>query len=195
MKKTVLFILAGSMLLLSPAVFAQNKPAEPPKEPAGQSQPPAGRRFDNLTPEEQAKLKEKWQTMSPEDRAKLRDQMRDRVATQNAQGQTRKDVLTPELARLQEQHKASMGELEAIRQLAIKENAKETTEALAKLIAKQEKQFNQQMQALRRRMKILQAGQEAQAGAPTQTQTPANKPPTPEPKKEEPKPQGAGTKR
>jgi hypothetical protein len=193
MKKTVLFVLAGSMLLLGPAVFAQNKPAETPKEPASPSQPTAGRRFDNLTPEEQAKLKEKWQTMSPEDRAKLKEQMRDRVATQNAQGQTRRDVLTPELTRLQEQHKANMGELEAIRQLAIKENAKETTEALAKLIAKQERQFNQQMQALRRRMKILQGGQEAQGGAPTQT--PVNKPAAPEPKKEEPKPQGAEIKR
>jgi len=190
MRRIVLFVLAMSMLLLSPAVFAQNKPAEQ----TSPSPPAAGRRFDNLSPEEQAKLKEKWQNASPEEKAKVRDKMRERGAGagQGAQGQTRKDAMATELAKLQEQHKANMGELQAIKQLAVKENAKETADALTRLIAKHEAQFNQQMQVLQRRMKLLQGDQGAKGGAAGQTQP--DKSQKPEPKKDESKPQNTGTK-
>ena len=204
MRKTVLLVLVVSMLLLSPAVFAQDKPAEPAKEPpkeqpkeqASPSPPPTGRRFDNLSPEEQAKLKEKWQTMSAEDKAKIRDKTRETLAGQGAQGQARRDIMAMELARLQEQYRTNIGELQAIRQIAIKENAKETIEALTRLIAKREQQLNQQIQALQRRMKMLQAAQEGKAGP--QGQTPPDKLPKPDdktpPKSQEPKPPNTGAK-
>ena len=190
MRKALLFVGVVSILVLSPAVFAQDKPAEQP----GSSQPTAGRRFSDLSPEEQAKLKAKWQSASPEEKAKVRDKMRERVAgsAQGPQGEIRKEVLMAEMTRLQEQHKTSVAELQAIRQLAIKENAKETADALTRLIGKHESQFNQQMQVLQRRMKMLQGDQDAKTrpGA----QTPAGKSQTPEPKKDESKPRNAGTK-
>jgi hypothetical protein len=202
----MLFVLAVSMVLLGSTVFAQDKPAEKPKEQpkeqAGPSQSTTGRRFDNLSPEEQAKLKEKWQTMSAEDKAKIRDKTRERVAGENqgAQGQMRRDLMSMELTRLQEQYKTNIGELQAIKQIAIKENAKETIEALTRLIARREQQLNQQIQALQRRMKMLQAAQDAKAGPQSQTQ-PDKQPkpdqkalPKSELKKEEAKPQNTGTK-
>lgn len=167
MRKTVLFVLVASMLLLSPAVLGQNKPEEPPSS----SPPAAGRRLDNLSPEEQAKLKEKWQSMSAEDKAKIRDKIRERVAgpAQSTQGQRRKEIVA-EMARLQEQHKASVAELQAIKQLAVKENAKETAAALTQLIAKHQRQYDLQMQVLQRRLKLLQGEEKAKSGAEKQTQ-------------------------
>jgi len=163
------------MLLLSPAVFGQNKPAEPPSV----SPPAAGRRFDNLPPEEQAKLKEKRQSLSAEDKAKIGDKVRERVAgpAQSTQGQRGKEIVA-EMARLQEQHKGSVTELQAIKQLAVKENAKETAEALTRLIVKHQRRYDLQMQVLQRRLKLLQGEQGAKSGADGQTQP--GTPPQPE---------------
>jgi len=172
MKKTALFVVSLLVLLVGPAVFAQdNKPAEPPKEQTDQSQQ-AGRRLENLTPEERAKLKEQWQSMSEEDKAKLKNRLRERAtaARQNPQGQRRGGAAEIEIARRKEEHKVNIAELQAIKQLAVKENAKQTTEALTKLIAKREKQYEQQMQVLERRLKAVQGGSEAKAGTEGQTQ-------------------------
>ncbi len=185
MRKTLLFGVVVSMLVLGPAVFAQDKPAEQ----SGSSQSASGRKFSDLSPEEQAKLRAKWQNASPEEKAKAREKVRERVA-QGAQGpesQLRPAIIQAEIKRRQEQHKTAVGELQAIKQLAIKENAKETAEALTRLIAKHENQFNQEMQVLQRRMKLTQGAEEPKAGR-------AGQPQKSEPKKEESKSQNAGTK-
>jgi len=188
------------MLLLSPAVFAQNKPAESTSSP----QPTAGRKFSELSPEEQAKLRAKWQSgstegkakpeakpqsTSTEDKARTRDKVRERSpeAVPGPQSQIHKEMLVAEMTRLQQQQKTNVAELQAIKQLAVKENAKETADALTQLITRHERQFNQQIQVLQRKMKLLQGDQNAKAG-------PAD-PKKLGPKKEESKPQDAGTKR
>ena len=72
MRRIVLFVSVVSILSFSGAVFAQDQTTS--------SQSATGRRFDNLSPEEQAKLKEKWQNASPEEKAKVRDKARERTA-------------------------------------------------------------------------------------------------------------------
>jgi len=173
MKKTALFVVSLVVLLVGPAVFAQNtKLAEPPKQQTDQSQTSERRRFEDLTPEERAKLRDQWQNMSEEDKAKLRDKLREKAAAakQNPQAQGRGGALSMEIARLKEEHKANIAELQAIKQLAVKENAKETTEALTRLIAKREKQYEQQMQALERRLKAVQGDSGTKTGTTGQTQ-------------------------
>jgi len=173
MKKTALFVVSLMVLLVGPAVFAQDsKPAEPPKEQATQSQTAERRRFEDLTPEERAKLKEQWQSMSEEDKAKLKNRLRERAAStkQAPQAQGRGGAVALEITRLKEEHKANVAELQAIKQLAVKENAKETAGALTKLIAKREKLYEQQMQVLERRLKAVQGDSEAKSGTEGQTQ-------------------------
>jgi len=173
MKKTALFVVSLTVLLVGPAVFAQdNKPAEPPKEQTDQSQQAGQRRLENLTPEERAKLREQWQNMSEEDKAKLKNKLRERAtaARQNPQAQRRGGAVEIEIARLKEEHKVNIAELQAIKQLAVKENAKQTAEALTKLIAKREKQYEQQMQVLERRLKAVQGDSETKSGTEGQTQ-------------------------
>jgi len=190
MRKTLLLVVVVSMLVLGPAVFAQDKPAEQ----SGTSQSATGRRFSELSPEEQAKLRAKWQNSTPEEKAKVREKVREKAAenAQGQQGQMRKEALMSEMTRLQEQHKMTVGELQAIKQIAIKENAKGTADALTQLIAKHENQYNQQMQVLQRKMKLLQGDQGAKAGEAGKTQ--AGKSQKPEPKKNESKPQDTGAK-
>ncbi len=190
MRKTLLFVVVVSMLALGPAVFAQEKPAEQ----SGTSQPTAGRKFSELSPEEQAKLRAKWQNASPEEKAKVRDKTREKAPenAQGQQGQVRKEVLMAEMTKLQEQHKTTVAELQGIKQIAIKENAKGTADALTQLIAKHENQFNQQMQVLQRKMKLLQGDQGAKGGEAGKT--PASKSQRPEAKKSESKPQDTGAK-
>ena len=189
MRKTVLFVLAMSMVLLSPMAFGGDKPAEPPKEQTS-SQTPAstpGRKFSDLTPEEQAKLRQKWQSTSGETKAKVADKLRERSTSRNTLAQVRKQAVLAEMTRLQEQYKTGMDELQAVKQIAAKENAKETVAALNALIAKHEARYNQQVQVLQQRLKLLVGEQATRPGAEGQVQPP--KPPEPTPKTEPPKPQ------
>jgi hypothetical protein len=195
MRKIMLFVAVVSIVSLSPAVFAQDKAAESPKDQASPSQPASGPRFDKLSPEEQAKLKEKWQNVAATDKTKAADKAREQVAgaAQDPQAPARREVFSAELTRLQTEYKTTIGELRAIKQLAVKENAKETADALTRLIAKHEAKYNQQMQALQQRMKVLQGGQAAKSGAQGQANTDKSpkqdgKGPKAEPKKEEAKP-------
>ena len=187
MRKTVLFVLATSVLLLSPAIFGQDKPVEQPKE---QVSPPApGRKFSDLTPEEQAKLRQKWQNTSSETKAKVADKLRERVASRNTEAQVRRQAIVGEMARLQQQYKANVSELQAVKQIATKENARETVTALNGLIAKYEARHNQQVQMLQQRLKLLMGEQATKSGAEGQTQ-PVQPPKPPEQApKVEPKPQ------
>jgi hypothetical protein len=170
MNRTAFYILTVLTFVLASAAFAQDRPAPEAKRQAKPSPEAARRRGEGLSAEERAKLKEKWQNMSEEERTKFREQMRQRVggADQGAQVQDRKQLMAAQIARLKEEHKATVGELEAIKQLALKENAKQTAEALTKLIAKHEKQFEQQMQAVERRMKAGSGDPEAKPAAPRQ---------------------------
>jgi hypothetical protein len=95
-----------------------------------------------------------------------------------------RDMIAAEIAKLQQEHKTAVDELQKIKLLAVEEKATKTTEALTALIAKHDAQFEQQMQVLQRRMSMLQGTQETKPGAQVQ---PPTKPVTtaqPEPKKD-----------
>ncbi len=189
MRKTVLFVLATSVVLLSPAVFAEEKPAEPPKEQANSPAPAPGRKFSELTPEEQARLRQKWQNTSSENRAKVADKLRERTASRSTEAQTRRQAIVAEMARLQQQYKVAVDELQLVKQIATKENAKETVNALNGLMAKHEARYNRQLQELQQRLKLLMGEQVAKPGVDGQT-VPGQPPRPPElAPKVEPKPQ------
>ena len=187
MRKTVLSVLATSMMLLSPMVFGGDKPAEQTRSTP--LAPSAGRKFSDLTPEEQAKLRQKWQGTSGETKAKVTDKLRERSTSRSTLAQVRKQAALAEMTRLQEQYKTGVDELQAIRQIATKENAKETITALNALIAKHEARYNQQLQVVQQRLKLLAAEQAGSQGQAQPGQPP--KPPEPAPKTEPPKPQDA----
>ena len=198
MRKTVLFVLTVSMLLLSPAVFAQDKPAESGRSiPA--AQPTAGRRFSEPLArgagQAQGEVAERIHRGKGQAREQdaTRTKRRCRGATQDRRARCARKCSWPRMTRLQEQHKTNVGELQAVKQIAVKENAKETADALTQLIAKHERQFNQQMQVLQRKMKLLQGDQDAKAGPAGQTPAGNHKPRGR--RKSETKPQSAGTKR
>ena len=193
MRKTVLFVLATAMLLLSPTVFAGEKPAETPKEQTSSPAPAPtpGRRFSDLTPEEQAELRQKWQSTSGDTKAKVTDKLRERTASRSTEAQTRRQAIIAEMARLQQQYKVSVDELQLVKQIATKENAKETVTALDGLIAKHEARYNQQVQVLQQRLKLLMGEQGAKPGAegqvrPVQSAKPPELAPKVEPKPQDP---------
>lgn len=173
MNRTVLYILTMLTFVLASAAFAQDKPAAGARREGDPSPEAAQRRGEGLSPEQRAQLKEKWQSMSEEERAKFKGQMRQRGAgvDQGAQVMDRKQLMAAQAAKLKEEHQAKVGELEAIRQLALKENAKQTAEALTKLIARHQKDFEQQMQAMDRRLKAASADPNAKPDAPRQRGT------------------------
>ena len=72
---------------------------------------------------------------------------------------TQQKMLTDELAALQKEHQAAVAELQAIKTLAVKENAKETTAALDKLIAKHEQEYQKKIEPLQQQLKKLEAAQ------------------------------------
>lgn len=111
----------------------------------------------NLSPEEMLKLKEKWPTMSQEERDEFRKQMRDRM------GSTRPPtrpmipsgpsprVFEDQIAKLKQKHEETINELKEIRELAVKENARKTTERLDKLINKHQKEYEENLKTLEQR--------------------------------------------
>ncbi|MCX5644769.1 MAG: hypothetical protein NTZ17_08790 [Phycisphaerae bacterium] len=85
-------------------------------------------------------------------------------------GQARMDpaaqqkVLTEQLAALQKEHQAAIGELQGIKTLADKEKATETAAALGKLIAKHEQEHQKKIEPLQQQLKKLEAAQKDAAG-------------------------------
>jgi hypothetical protein len=169
MKKTMYCVLTVAMLVLASAAFAQDKPAaEQPKEQVKQTQPAAP--AATSAPDVKAKMRERVAGEQPPQAPALRQGPRDMIAA--------------EIAKLQQEHKTAVDELQKIKLLAVEEKATKTTEALTALIAKHDAQFEQQMQVLQRRMSMLQGTQETKPGAQVQ---PPTKPVTtaqPEPKKD-----------
>jgi peroxiredoxin len=114
-----------------------------------------------LFPEERAKLRERWTTMSEEERQAFREQMRERVGTprpaigqQDRMGMTER--FEEQITQMKAEHEEFIGELKAIRDLAVKEKAKNTVERLDKLIQKNQKKFDENMAQLEQRRKRLE---------------------------------------
>jgi hypothetical protein len=158
MRRAMVWGVAVCTLLLCLVAFAEEKPA------GGQTQAQTGRverakgQSRNLSPEERAKLREKWATMSEEERAQARAQMREQIAGNRPgadAGQPRSGA--DQIAALKQEHQTVMTELQNIRQLAAKEKAAETTKALDGLIARHQQAYQQRLQQMEQRRQRVQA--------------------------------------
>lgn len=158
MYKTPLAVLMVLALVLGSVAFGQDE--RPKTKRANSSKRVVRQRPQNLSPEERARLREQYQNMTPEERAEFRAKMRERLDT-DAQGKAvdaRRRAAIAQIAKLKQQHQATVAELQAIRQLATEENAPQTAKRLEQLIARHEKRYAQQMQMLEKRLQGLRAG-------------------------------------
>jgi peroxiredoxin len=116
-----------------------------------------------LSPEEMLKLREKWPTMSQEERDEFRKQMRERMGSMRpptrpmAPSGPSPRVFEDQIAKLKQKHEETINELKAIRDLAVKEKAKQTTERLDKLINKHQKEHEETLQTLEQRRDRFQS--------------------------------------
>jgi hypothetical protein len=162
MKKAVLFAAVLATVLLCVSAFAEEQ-----KATGGQVQPPSGPSTGTpaaptLTPEERAKLREKRQSMTNEEREQLRNKIRERSSRPAPAAVLQQKVLTDEINTFKQQYQVSRGELESIRQLAVKEKAAETIKALDKLMARNEEQYQRRLKLLEQRLERFQAAQKGQ---------------------------------
>jgi peroxiredoxin len=114
-----------------------------------------------LSPEERAKLRERWTTMSEEERQQFRNQMRERMGTSRPgtgrEGQMRmSERFEEQTSKMRAEHQEFVGELKAIRELAVKEKARKTIERLDKLIEKHEKQYQESIAQINQRRQRME---------------------------------------
>ena len=136
----ILTVVAVMVLSLALPALGQREDRErrPPVEGRG--------RFQNLPPEERTGLRERWPRMSEAEREKFRNQMRESFVSgrpgMDTEGQRRmSERFERQVAELRAELQESVGELKAIRELALKEKAKKTAARLDKLIRKYEEKF------------------------------------------------------
>ena len=122
-----------------------------------------------LSPEERTKLRERWTTMSEEERQEFRKQMRDRMGAprpamdrEGRMGMTER--FEEQTSQMRTEHEEFIGELKAIRELAVKEKAKKTVERLDKLIEKHQKKFDDNLAQLTQRRERLERMQRERPG-------------------------------
>lgn len=152
MKRYLILTVATVMVLLLvwPA-FSQDESREG-VQPAERS-----KNTGVLSPEEMLKLREKWPTMSEEERQEFRKKMRERMAEMGpptgpmAPSGPSPRMFEQQIERLKQKHEETINELKEIRELAVKEKAKLTTERLDKLINKHQKEYEENLQRLEQR--------------------------------------------
>jgi peroxiredoxin len=157
MKKRLISIMV--VLAVLAVAWPASAQGQSSSEQPGQQGREGGRLLENLSPEERAKMRERWEKMSPEEREQFRAQIRERLA---AEGRTAArggalEMVEAEIAKLKAEHEELAKELEVIRELAKKENANETTQRLDRLIAKRNDEFINALDQLERRHQRLQA--------------------------------------
>ena len=146
----LLSVVAGMVLLLAWPALGQQEVKE-------RTRPTEGREGRGvLSPEERAKLRERWPTMSEEEREQFRNQMRERMgAPRPATGREGRmrmtDRFEEQTSKMRAEHEEFIGELKAIRELAVKEKAKKTVERLEKLINKHQKEYEENLAQLKQR--------------------------------------------
>jgi uncharacterized membrane protein YccC len=188
MKKAVLFAAVLAAVLLCVSAFAQEQKAAgqqvQPQSGSGAATPATA----NLTPEERARLREKRQNMTDEERAQLRSKIRERANRPGTEAALQQRVLTDEINAFKQQYQVNRGELESIKQLAIKEKAAETIKALDKLMARNEEQYQRRLKLLEQRLERFQAAQKGQQPPKPATVKPATTPAQPPAKTNNAKP-------
>lgn len=171
MRRAMVWGAAVCILLLCSAAWAAEKSAgEPSRNRQVQRDRP-----QNVSPEERAKLREKWAAMSDEERAQARAKARDQAAGNRPGAGAVPRGAAEQVATLKQEHQAVMAELQKIRQLAAKEKATETAKALDGLIARRQAEFQKRISQMEQRLQRVQAAQkEGGSTAPkTDTRQPA----------------------
>jgi hypothetical protein len=176
MKKAVLFAAVLATVLLCVSAFAEEQ-----KATGGQVQPQSGQgagapATPNLTPEERTKLREKRQNMTDEEREQLRNKIRERSGRSGPDAALQQKVLTDEMNAFKQQYQVNRGELESIKQIAIKEKAAETIKAIDKLMVRNEEQYQRRLKVMEQRLERFQAAQKGQQPPKTEPAKPATEP-------------------
>ena len=146
----ILTVVAAMVLSLALPALGQREARE-------RSRPVEGRgRFQNISPEERTRLRERLPRMSEEEREQFRNQMRERFVSgrpgMDSEGQRRmSERFEQQVAELRAKHEESVGELKAIRELAVKEKAKKTAARLDKLIQKHEEKLEKELAQVEQR--------------------------------------------
>ena len=144
-----ILVLLLALGVLAPA-FAQEQPAR-----------------QRMSPEERQKLRERWQNMSEEERAAARARLaRSAPGRPAGEQQVPRRLIDAQIKQLRTQHAELAKELQAIHQLAKKEQAKETAEQIEKLISKRREQYQERLRALEQRRSRLQSARRDRAGRP-----------------------------
>ena len=170
-------IIALVVLLTACPAFGQREGRERGRPPG------EGRaRFQNLSEEERAKMRERFQNMSEEERKEFRARMRERFGstTPPTRPGPSPRMAEEQIEKLKQKHQESIGELKAIRELAVKEKAKKTAARLEKLIARRQQEFEETLQALEQRR---------QRSERVRRERPGRRPPVERPEAGKPAPQ------
>lgn len=110
-----------------------------------------------LSPEERAELREKWPTMSQEEREQFRNKMRQRIGSgRPPTAPTMPSGPSPrmfegQIEKLKQKHQETINELNAIRELAVKEKATKTAARLKKLVNKHQKEYEDTIKTMEQR--------------------------------------------
>ena len=166
------------ILLVACSAFGQREGAE-------RIRPTEGRgTYQGFSPEERAKLRERWPTMSNEERQQFRNQMRERMGSlrpaTGREGQMMTDRFDEQMTRMRTEHEEFIGELNVIRELAVKEKARKTVEQLDKLIQKHQKKFeDNKVQLQQRRQRFERTSRERPDRRPGAEERQASKPAPP----------------
>ncbi|UCG46391.1 MAG: redoxin domain-containing protein [Phycisphaerales bacterium] len=147
------FISIALTLVIISAVRGQDRE---PARPRASRQGAAA--LQGLSAEERAAIRDRWQSMSEEERKKFRAQIRERLtAGARAPGfEAQLKAVDEQINQIKADQKQYMDELKEIRDLALKENAKETARRIEKLIAGRQRTFRQRLQALEQRRQRLE---------------------------------------
>ena len=160
-------------LVLDLAALAAEKPAnERVQSQTSRDQRLRGR-LQDMSPEEREQMRQKWQSMSEEERAKYRAEIRKRLGGERPSPEAvqQRRTFAEQVASLKRQHQAEIGELQAIRRLAVKEKAKETLQALEKLIARREQEHQKRLTGLQQRLQRIDAARKVPGDAGQRART------------------------
>ena len=162
MKRYLLLMVVALMVLAVawPALGQEKEKPQPERKRAlsSEAEEGLGPAFRDLSPEERAKWKEKWQQMSEEEKQQFRAQMREKLQSGRSESDPKTALknLEDQIAKLKAEQEQYIGELREIREIAVKEKATQTAKRLENLIAKQQKDFTGRLQELEQKRQQLQ---------------------------------------
>gem|GEM_PF-125165 len=162
MNRYILTIVVALMVLAVawPALGQEQEKSQPEGKKAlrPEVEEALGPVLPDLSPEERAKWKEKWQQMSEEEKQQLRAQMRQRLQAERLESGSKVALknLEDQIAKLKAEQEQYIGELREIRKIAAKEKATQTVKRLENLIAKNQKDFTGRLQELEQKRQHLQ---------------------------------------